>query len=442
MQELQLILLFIISSALGGLIGIQVERNTTRTFLPGIRTHIIVAVLGTLSYLLYTTLNLEYIVYAILGGIVLFIMHENEVKTKVKRVFENSFLYEVLIILSFVNGILVASDSAYIAVFLTVLVSILLYITPELHKFSLNISREEIHSSLLFICISAILLPLLPNRAFNLAEIEFIQNLATPSILEALSTITNLNPFIIWTLVVVISGLSFCSYITMKVLGERKGLFLTGLLGGLVSSTALSTSFSISSKTNPKLNHLLAGGIILASSIMFFRVFVEVLIVAPNLSVVMAIPLLLTPLVGIAIVYVSFHNHSTNLEEHTNIKSPFRIRPALIFGGLFSLIIIISSLSLHFFSNIGLYITAVISGLVDVDAITLSTSKLYRDGAITQLTAVITISLAVISNTIIKALITWFLGTWELFKIASIYFLGLLVAYIVFLGVTFVVFFM
>lgn len=434
MSEIELVLLFIISSALGGLIGVQVERNQQRLFTPGIRTHIIVALLGTLSAILFTQFSMTYIVYAIFASIILFVMHENVAKTKRNtNLFENSFLYEILIVVSFICGILVGSGVTYIAVFVSVFISTLLYITPQLHTFSQNISREEIHSTLLFICISAILLPLLPNTSFKLTQIPYITSFLPEHFIEALSTITNLNPFVIWSLVVVISALSFCGYITMKILGEKKGLFLTGLLGGIVSSTALTTSFSISSRTNKRLNYLFAGGIILASSIMFFRVFVEILIMAPNLAITMAIPLLITPFVGIGIVYFTFHSHKVNLEEHTNIKSPFRIRPALIFGTLFTLIIIISNISLHYFSNTGLYITAILSGLVDVDAITLSTSQLFRIGTIDEFTAIMTISLAVISNTIIKALLTWFLGGWELFKISSIYFLGLLITYILLL---------
>ncbi|MCH8519415.1 MAG: MgtC/SapB family protein [Nanoarchaeota archaeon] len=433
MSEIELLLLFIISSALGGLIGVQVERNEKRLFTPGIRTHIIVALLGTLSAVLFTQFSMTYIVYAIFASIILFVMHENIAKTKRLNIFENSFLYEILIVISFICGLLIGSGATYIAVFIAVFISILLYTTPHLHNFSKNISREEIHSTLLFICISAILLPILPNKSYDLTQIKYISSFLPEHFIEALSTISNLNPFIIWSLVVVISALSFTSYVTMKILGEKKGLFLTGLLGGLVSSTALTTSFSISSKTNERLNYLFAGGIILASSIMFFRVFVEILIIAPNLALIMAIPLLITPFVGIGIVYFTFHNYRANLEKHTNLKSPFRIRPALIFGILFTSIIIVSNISLHYFSDMGLYITAVLSGLVDVDAITLSTAQLFRNGTISEFAAIMTISLAVISNTIIKALLTWFLGGFKLFKIASIYFLGLLISYILLL---------
>lgn len=440
MQELQLILLFIISAALGGLIGVQIERNSKRSFIPGIRTHIIVAILGTLSIILFEQQQLNYIVYAIFASIILFIMHENESKKKSKREFQNSFLYEVLIIISFINGILVASESLYIAVFITFLISILLYATPQLHKISHKISKEEIQSALIFICISAIILPLLPNIQLNLANIDMLSEFLPTHILESFNSIAGLNPFLIWSLVVVISGLSFCSYILMKFFGEKKGLFLTSLLGGIVSSTALSTSYSISSQKNKELLELYAGGIILASSIMFIRILFEIAILSPTLATIMAFPLIFTTFIGIGIIYLAFNKNSQTLNQRPTLKSPFRITPAIIFAILFIIIIILSSLSLHFFSNIGLYITALLSGLVDADAITLSATQMFKTQIISTNIAIITISIGLISNTFVKILITYFLGSKELFKLTLRYFCILIGSFVVsVVGVFFVI---
>lgn len=431
MQELQLILLFIISAALGGLIGVQIERNTKRSFIPGIRTHIIVAVLGTLSIVLFEQLQLNYIVYAIFASIILFIMHESESKKQSRREFQNSFLYEVLIIISFINGILVASESLYIAVFVTFLISILLYTTPQLHKLSHKISKEEIQSALIFICISAVILPLLPNRSINLGDITLLQEFLPQTLLIALNSTSGLNLFLIFSLVVIISGLSFCSYILMKILGEKKGVFITSLLGGIVSSTALSTSYSISSQKNKQLLELYAGGIILASSIMFIRILFEIAILSPTLAIIMAIPLIITTLVGVGIVYFAFNKHFKYFNHHPKLKSPFRVTPALIFGVLFTLIIILSSLSLHFFSNTGLYITALLSGLVDADAITLSAAQMFKTQVISTNIAIITISIGLISNTFVKILITYFLGSKELFKLTFRYFCILIGSFVI-----------
>lgn len=422
MEELQLTLLFIISAALGGLIGVQVERNTHRVFIPGIRTHIIVAVLGALSIILYQQLELKYLVYAIFASIILFIMHENEVKKNSKRKYQNSFLYEILIIVSFVNGILVASESLYIAVFITFLISILLYTTPNLHKLAVKISKEEIQSALIFICISAVILPLLPNSSISLSSISLFQEFLPQTLLNALNSANGLNPFLIWSLVVIISALSFCSYILMKILGERKGLFVTSLLGGIVSSTALSTSYSISSQKNKALLQLYAGGIVLASSIMFIRILFEIAILSPKLAAIMAFPLLFTTIVGVGIVYFAFSKNIKQFKQHPELKSPFRVVPALIFGALFTIIILLSSLSLHFFSNVGLYITALLSGLVDADAITLSATQMFKTQVIPVNIAIITISIGLISNTFVKVLITYFLGSKELFKLVFKFF--------------------
>ncbi|MFP4402230.1 MAG: MgtC/SapB family protein [Candidatus Nanoarchaeia archaeon] len=437
MQNLEIILLFIISAGLGGLIGIQIERNVKRSFLPGIRTHIIVTVLGTLSYLLYHQLNLEYIVYIIFFSIILFIITQNKIKTQkqANRVFENSLLYELLIVVSFVNGILVATNSIYIAMFITFIISILLYTTPQLHKFSHSLTKEEIHSSLLFISISAIILPLLPNTSINLSSIEFLQTTLPQSILLALESVTSLNLFIIWSLVVIISGLSFCSYIAMKLLGEKKGIFLTGILGGFVSSTALTTSFSIFSKQNKHLNLFFAGGIVTASSIMLIRILFEIIIISPKLALYLALPFSLTALIGIGSIYVFSKlkkgPHSTiPLKHQTTLKSPFRIAPALFFGFVFTIVIILSSMSLYFFSNTGLYLTAIISGLVDADAITLTVSQLYKNNQISEYVAIIAISLGVFSNTFVKLIIAYLFGGIELLKTVSIYFFIILVSYI------------
>ena len=190
MFEFEIIISFIISIALGGLIGIQIERNNKKIITPGIRTHIIIATLGCLSYYMYSQLNFEYIVYAILASIILFILHINETKQKKKPEFQNSLLYEILIIFSFMNGILVGVGQIYIAAFITLIISFLLYFTLNLHRFSKKISKEEIHSTLFFMCISVILLPILPNKSYNLSQLPYLETFLSEIVLNALSSIT------------------------------------------------------------------------------------------------------------------------------------------------------------------------------------------------------------------------------------------------------------
>ena len=226
-------------------------------------------------------------------------------------------------------------------------------------------------------------------------------------------------------MVVLISGISYFGYILIKTVGARKGIVLTGLLGGIMSSTATMSSFAKESKRFNNLSNPLIAGVIIASSIMFFRVLFEVAIFNPSLLFGIYI-LFFMGLIGLCVaVYIILRerkNHNNKIEA----KSPFDLIYALKFGVFFLVVIFVSKLFALLFGNLGVYFVAFFSGFVDVDVVVLTFSNMALDGIITNSTAQIAIFIAAIANTMFKIALAYFLGSKIFFK-KVIIILGLII---------------
>jgi len=249
-----------------------------------------------------------------------------------------------------------------------------------------NVKNEEILSTIKFIVIAFVVLPLLPNEAYG--PYGFF------------------NPYLIWMMVVLISGISFLSYIAIKFLGEKRGIGATGFLAGLISSTALSLSFSAESIKNKSVVNPYVVAIVVASSAMFFRILVEVAVLNPMLLSMLAVPMVIMGVTGISMAtYFWFKKEKdVDLEIRKNVtmqRSPFSLIPALKFGLFFAAILLLSKFTEATMGNGGLYLTSFVSGVVDVDAITVSMANLSRD-SVSAGPAVIAITIAAMTNTIVK----------------------------------------
>ncbi|MGF1671611.1 MAG: MgtC/SapB family protein [Balneolaceae bacterium] len=300
----------------------------------------------------------------------------------------------VALLITFSLG-LWASFGNHMYVFgVAVVVVALLGHKPEIHKWLRNIESEEIYAGIKLLVISVLLLPLLPNRGFGPWEA--------------------LNPYWIWWMVVLITGLSFIGFVLIKHFGDRVGILLTSLTGGLASSTAVTFSFAHLAKKS-LVKPMLMAGVLFASSIMFVRVAIEVAIVNPLLLHPLWIPLLIMLLITIAGAWWLWKSNTRMEDERdTPIKldSPFQIRTALKFGFLLGLILVLAAAMKEWFGDEGIYILSIVSGLMDVDAITLSLSRMAMDD-LDEKVAVIGIILAVITNTLVKGFIFAFLTNFK-----------------------------
>jgi uncharacterized membrane protein (DUF4010 family) len=291
---------------------------------------------------------------------------------------------EVAAILVVLVGALTFWDEMALAVALAVITTALLSLKVELHRFAERISREDVLATLKFAIITAIVLPVLPNQSFWPAPFDV------------------LNPYKIWLMVVLISGISFLGYVLVKVVGSQRGVGLTGLLGGLVSSTAVTLSFAQRSQKNAQLAKPFALAITIAWTVMFVRILVVVGALSLPLLQVVWLPIAAAGLAGLA--YGAYLYFAPRVDDHeeVSVTNPFELGPAVTFGLLYGVILLVSRAAQLYFGNTGVYVSSVLSGLADVDAITLSVTELSGQGTLTLETAARAITFAAMSNTIVK----------------------------------------
>lgn len=257
--------------------------------------------------------------------------------------------------------------------------------------------RVEVTDTLKFLVIILIVVPLLPNRT--------------------LDPFGAINPCKIGWLVVLISGISYVGYFLTRILGAQKGLGLTGLLGGLTSSTAVTAAMAEESKAAPALKSICAFAAVVANATSFLRVLVMVTILDPPLARQLAWSIggmALTATGAAVFLWLSASREqvaaTTEREGQVNLKNPFALAPALKFAAFFVLILLVSRVAREQLGTAGVYLAAAFSGLADVDAITLSCAEQAGNGSIPASVAVMAITIAVVSNALVKSGIALFTG--------------------------------
>lgn len=294
----------------------------------------------------------------------------------------------------------VHSERAMIAaIVVTGVMVVLLTAKSRIHTIAENIGEDERRASLKFIVVVLIVLPLLPDRSMDI--------------------LLGLNPRYVWLMVVFVSGLSFGAYVLGKTLGAQRGLVLTGILGGFVSSTATAVSMAERTRAAPTLYHVTAFSAVIASVVMFPRALVEVAVINPSLLPLVLIPLGAMTVAGGVIGALVYWRIEIDHDVETTLKNPFHLRTALVFGAVFAVVLLVSEYANAYLGVSGVYGTAFISGLADVDAITLTLSTLAADGEITREVATTGIVIAAVANTAVKAGITWVLGTRQLGQVVT-----------------------
>jgi len=374
---------FLVAIALGALIGLEREyaqmKRKFKTY-AGIRTFTFIALLGALgayfAQLVSVWILIILLVFVAALTLISYFAHTKKIGATT----------EVASLLVFLLGALPMYGFADIAVALGILLALLLYLRLTLHKFTKKINSQELYSTLKFAIIAFVILPFLPNKAYG--------------------PLGGFNPYLIWLMVVFVTGITFAGYILVKLLG-RKGLGLTGILGGLVSSTAVAQSMSSLSKRVKDYNPLVLA-IVASNSIMFLRVMFEVFIINRSFFFDILLPMGVLAIVGIAISVILWFEHKKTTKP-VQFSSPFRLFPALQFAFLFGLVLFFSKLAATYSSSTGIYLTSFFSGFVDMDAITISMASLAGDQISTNL-ATQAIMIAALTNTMVKAGIAYVFG--------------------------------
>ncbi|HZI89875.1 MAG TPA: DUF4010 domain-containing protein, partial [Candidatus Polarisedimenticolia bacterium] len=261
-------------------------------------------------------------------------------------------------------------------------VTILLAAKERLESVPRAMSREELRATLTLAVLAAVVLPLLPDASYGPWGVW--------------------NPRKIWMVVVFVCALSFAAFLAVRFWGAKKGVYLTGLLGGLASSTALTVSFAAQSRDAQRSGIPLAIGAGLACTLMLVRV--AVLSGLAGFVVLQRLwPFLAAALVGaiVAILFLLQRARSATAQE-SGLRNPFRLMEAIRFGIIFALVLLAVEAARHYLGNWGILVASVLAGFVDVDAITLSLAGMGARGMPAE-TAAGGIAVAVLANTAAKA---------------------------------------
>lgn len=382
---------------IGALIGLEREFRQQREEQPdfaGIRTYSLIALLGAVSSFVIDTYGIVPMAMA-LGALIL-LTTISYGGTIFRRKIETGITTEVAAVLTFFFGVLVMSDQPLVAIALAVVTSLLLAMKGRLHDIIRAMTPEDIYLTLEFALLAAVILPLLPNRTLDPWGI--------------------LNPFQIWLMVVLVSGIGFSGYVLMKILGPSRGINLMGILGGLASSTATTISLSSASRQYPNLVNHYARAVVLASTVMFPRVFILVFVLYPPLALKVIIPLatmLIAGLVYIFVVQRISSSEKANIHPEFEITNPLKLTTAIKFGLLFAIVLVVVEFAQSFLGSPGVYLASFLTGLTDVDAITLSLTGRAERAQLSLNVAGLAIVIAAVMNTVSKIGICYFSGSSE-----------------------------
>jgi uncharacterized membrane protein (DUF4010 family) len=383
-----------IALGLGLLVGLQRERAASP--LAGLRTFALAAVLGTLCGQLAPVFG-PWLPAAGLVALAGLIAAGNLLLVRAAPS-DIGLTTEVALLLLYVVGVALAAGYQEVALVVGGSTAVLLYLKPELHGFAGRIGEKDFRAIMQFAVLSLVILPGLPNRPYGPYGV--------------------LNPQQIWLMVVLVVGLGLAGYVGYKLLGERRGALVAGLLGGVVSSTATTVSYARRSRElAAATGGVGAAGaalvIVLASAVVFGRILVELAITAPALLRAAALPLGL--LLALALLLgAALWKRGMGAAAGDGIaapENPSQLKPALLFGLLYAVVLLAVAFARDRLDSRGLYLVAVLSGLTDVDAITLSTGRLVSRGSLPADLGWRLVVTAALANLAFKAGIVAVLGT-------------------------------
>ena len=383
---------FLIAMLIGALIGTERQRRMIEDKVRGVaglRTFILIALFGSLCSALAQHYGSG---FAIAGMAAFTILASVGYATSVSALGRVDFTAAVATVVTFALGMLAGfPESSLLAVALSIITTWILATRTITHRYVEALSETDLLDTLKMGIIALVVYPFLPA--------------------EPLGPWGVLNPRQVWLFVVMVSLIGYVGYILIRILGTERGLGLTGILGGLVSSTAVASSMAAEVRESRQIMPAAVFATAIASSTMFLRILFIVLVVNRELFFALLPPLLLMTLVGFALSYLLVRKSSSPGKD-MNVKDPFRIIPALEFGAFFAIVLVISKLASLYFGEAGIYAAGVVSGLAETDAIALTMASL-AGSTLTSHVATTTIILAAVTNTLVKLTITYVMGTRE-----------------------------
>lgn len=378
---------FLTSLAIGLLIGVERERAGSAM---GLRTSALAALFGSIAALVGQSVGAPWFLPAALlamTGIMVF----GQTATGESESHAGPTT-RMAILLSFTLGAMVWLGHGRYAVMLAIAAAALLHFKAELRGLSSRITSRDLVSILQFAALSFIVLPLLPNVGYG--------------------PYGAFNPHHVWMMVVLISGLSLAGYLAMRAVGDRFGPPLLGLLGGLVSSTATTLVYARHARQTPTMALTSSIVILMANLVLSVRLGMIAVAIAPSLMATLW-PVLVGNLVagGLAVLFVWHRSRTGGPLLLPEVANPTELRVALSFGAMYAIILLLASWLSDWAGTRGLYLASAVSGLTELDAIALSTLRLFGNGKLGAEVAANAIGLAILSNLCFKTgLLAWVAG--------------------------------
>ena len=374
------LLRLLVAGLLGGLIGMERERAAHASgeeMFAGVRTFPLFAILGASLTVVTGEMDL-----AVVAGFLSVAALAVAAYWRTSSSERAGVTTESAALATYWIGAIAGAGALVLAAAIGITIAILLAAKERLESFPQTMSREELRATLTLAVLAAVILPLLPDRGYGPWQVW--------------------NPRKIWIVVVLVCGLSFAAFLAVRFWGPRRGVYLTGILGGLASSTALTVSLAAQSRAVPGGGAALAVGAGLASAVMLVRVGVLTAVVGPTVLPRLA------PFLGAAAAGAIFalailaRRAQAAMTRETGLTNPFQLREAIRFGVVFALILLAIEAASRYLGNGGILAASVLAGFVDVDAITLSLSGMSAHGMPVE-TAAGGIAAAVLANTAVKA---------------------------------------
>jgi uncharacterized membrane protein (DUF4010 family) len=389
-----LALRFAVALGLGVLIGLERERAKGEEGGAGVRTFALIALAGAIAGYLERNLGMGWFALAVfvaVGALIISLY----VITSLRG--DTGIATEISALLAFLLGLLCAHGQLQIAAWVAVAMALMLALKDWLHRLARTIDTNDIEATLKFAIVTLIILPLVPDQYYGPAPLDV------------------LNPYKVWLMVVLISGLNFASYLLIKIVGPEHGVGIAGMLGGLASSTAVTLGFSQRSRQPGADASALALGILLAWTVMFFRVVIMTALISGELGLRLAIAMGALCIVSLGACYWLWRRRSA--QERGEVKSgnnPFELDEAIKFGLLFGVVVFVAKAAEVYLGEAGLYLAAGIAGLSDVDAITLAMANFASNDPVNLNVAARAIVIAALANTLVKSGLAAGLGSPEL----------------------------
>ncbi|AXY01476.1 MgtC/SapB family protein [Vibrio alfacsensis] len=372
-----------IALLLGAIVGTQrgwVMRNSVEgSRVAGIRTFSLVGLLGGLVGILASIYSPLLLGFALIALVILaciaFVAQQ-------KKSEDISITGVVSLIVTFVLGSLAVSGEAVLAAAAAVITAVVLDNKKELHQALQRLQEYELDAALRLLLISIVLLPLLPNQAYG--------------------PWGALNPYEIWWMVVLIASISFVGYFAIKIGGTKRGILFTSVFAGLSSSTALTLQFSHLSREQPSISPLLASGILLSCGTMFPRLLIVLSVLNPQL-VRLLWPIVMAMMIALYLPawWIWRKSEVESVQQSNKQTNPLALQSALFFGVVLAVIMLLSHALSNWFGSAGVLILSALSGITDVDAISLALGR-QSTQTLSVTTAALGILIAASVNTVVK----------------------------------------